>query len=116
MFDQLAAQGMQVMTLDGRYLGTVMDASTTGITLQSSGASEDRSILIPGDLIAFIDEQVHLSLSGQEAVEAPQRISAEKKRSRLIGGAWGVLHPASVVIFIAIAALTALGTLVASKS
>lgn len=66
MLKRRSTQGMQVLTSDGEFLGTVEDVNSNGFMIRRSG-SDSPAVPVPEPWIADIDERVHLNRTGAEA-------------------------------------------------
>lgn len=67
MREAKAARGMQVLTSDGEFLGTVDKAAPDGLIITRTGAGAGSHAAIPDLWIAEIDDHVRLNRTGGEA-------------------------------------------------
>ena len=71
------AQGMQVLTSDGEFLGTIEDDAPDGFILRTSGGNGNM-VTLPELWIADIDDRVHLNRTGAEAAAGWQAMQFRK--------------------------------------
>lgn len=72
-----STQGMQVLTSDGEFLGTVEDVVPDGFMIRRSGG-DNPIVPVPEPWIADIDERVHLNRTGAEASAGWQAMQFKK--------------------------------------
>lgn len=71
------AQGKQVLTSDGEFLGTIEDVATDGFVIRRPGGDSPTAPL-PELWIADIDDRVHLNRTGAEAAAGWQAMQFKK--------------------------------------
>lgn len=67
MHEGKAARGMQVLTSDGEFLGTVEKAEADGLIITRTGPGAGSHAAIPEPWIAEIEDFVRLNRTGGEA-------------------------------------------------
>lgn len=77
MLKRGTAQGKQVLTSDGEFLGTIEDVATDGFIMRRPG-SDSPTAPLPELWIADIDERVHLNRTGAEAAAGWQAMQFRK--------------------------------------
>lgn len=61
-----ATRGMQVLTSDGEFLGTVDKAAPDGLIITPTGNGAETAAVIPDPWIADVGDHVHLNRTGGE--------------------------------------------------
>lgn len=112
MRENKAAQGMQVLTSDGEFLGTVDKTAPDGLVITRAGPGAGTPVTIPEPWIASIEDHVRLNRTGGEAA-AGWKAMQFQINSRPAGTASGEeMRRNSNWIWLALLILAALGIII----